>query len=170
MTLRKATFTVTADSQAQPVNNPTRCNQGSSTVHLPPSTATRHAQLMLVTVDVSAAVSKDVDVVINELVAVANLPLASTTAETYHLGKQLFYVDLKTIAALQQSTAFGDVYQFDPRHPAISAVDGATPPYDALVGTVILREDDVRCEVFKMAPADVVTVNMYYETAGDYRF
>lgn len=159
MALHRATFEVTCDSNGQ----------GSDDVSLKlPSTLVRHATVEMVTVDISDAVGLAPTITINELIDVTDEDW-NDSAETTVLGRQLFYVDLATPAALTQMNTYDGVYEYDPRHPVIG-IDGSTPTYDVIVANELIRRKVVRCQVYSAAPSDPVTVDLYYRTSGDYRF
>jgi hypothetical protein len=163
MSLQRAIFAVTCDSNGQ----------GSADVTLKlPSTLTRHAQLVMVTVDVSAAAGKTPMVAVSQLDDVSSVTYDSTgTAHVagtdYALGAQLFYVEMANDPVIPYPKA--EVYEFDPRHAVINA-DGSSPTYATITGFELIRTKKLRCEVYGANSADVVTVNVYYETAGDWRF
>jgi hypothetical protein len=159
MSLQRAIFSVTCD-----VNG-----EGSADVTLKlPSDLTRHSLLTAVTVDVSAAVKAGVMVTLSQL-DVATVATGDTTAETVSLGDQLFFVDLNdAVGNIYPSRA--SVYEFEPRRSSQVSPIGTAPTSGDAAGQTIIRTKKARCEVHKAGALDVVTVNMYYETAGDYRF
>jgi hypothetical protein len=143
MALHRATFEVTCDADGK----------GSDDVTLKlPSSLSRHALLTTVTVDTSDALRAGPNVTITSLRDVSEETWNGTT-EDYELAEQVYFVDLR----LDTSTYPSDdgVYEF-----AAGAAAGRTT----------IRRKHLRCEVHNGGPSDVYTVNVYYETAGDYRF
>lgn len=150
MAYQRAIFTVTCDDSGR----------GEDDVSLKlPSTLTRHAVLDKVTIDISAATALQVpSVSLSELNDVTDIDVP-VTAESTDVGRQLFYIDAKDQV----------LDEYNPRYETVD-VTGArqtTPTYGS---RPVIRTKQVRCLITNGSPSGVYTVNMYYETAGDYRF
>lgn len=169
MAFQRATFTVTADTNGM----------GSADVTLKlPSSLTRHAYLTEVTVDPSAAAIAYPMVTVSQLDDVSSTTYDSTgTADVdgtdYALGQQLFFVDLSDpghAGDLAVQPTNKGVYDFSPRRSAQAWWTGDATSFGDSSARPLIRSKKLRCEVEKVGSGDVVTVNVYYETAGDYRF
>jgi hypothetical protein len=154
MSMQRATFAVTCDTNGM----------GSADVTLKlPSELTRHAFLEAVTVDRSAAFAAAYTITLSELLDVSTATWNPTpTVQTTAVDRQLFHIDGSSIALSD-----GVTDEYSPRHLAedVYGVESSLRFAERAI-----RAKKVRCEVYGGISGDVFTVNMYYETAGDFRF
>ena len=153
MTLRKAAFSITCDTNGMGVDD----------VRLPINTFGRHAQLYRVVVDRAACFGSP-SVCISELDDVEDAAW-NDTAETLALGRQLAFID----RGLSATEGDGLIDSYDVRVNAVTLF-GETPSVNAPDALVLIKTNDIRCEVNGANSGDVLAVTLYYETAGDYRF
>lgn len=154
MATHRAIFEVTCDDGGR----------GTDDVTLKlPSTLTRHASLESVTVDATSATALQVlpSVSLNELDDTTGIAVP-VSGEGTGIGRQLFFIDGKDLTNV-------DGQPVVPRRATVTNV-GAAPSTDVLAGREVIKTQKVRCELTGGAASGVYTVNMYYETAGDYRF
>lgn len=147
MAIQRAIFEVTCDSNGI----------GTDDVTLKlPSTLTRHARVCDVTIDSSdvTALLLPTSVTINELNDVTGIDVPVDDEDT-EIGRQLFFTDDVVYDA-----------KYSPRDTTVTEVGAAATEQD---GDILIRTKKARCLVLG-SPSGVYTVNMYYETAGDYRF
>ena len=164
MAIQRAIFAVTADSNGQ--------GYADVTLKLP-STLTRHAHIVDISVDVHQAyLIKTPTVTISSLddESLNIVPTAEAAGTTYALGDQLVFIDLQSVTESSLTYPSRDeVYAFSPTHYAVLEAGGA-PSTAVSVAQTIIRKKKARCEVFGGGSGDIYTVNLYYETAGDFRF
>jgi hypothetical protein len=103
-------------------------------------------------------VGSNFSVTLSELYDATTLP-GYTGSETVGLGDQLFTIDAP------DRTAF----EFLPAYPLVD-IYGKASAAPEFIDRKLIKTAQARCEVFGAASGDVIVVNMYYETSGDYRF
>jgi hypothetical protein len=143
MATHRATFEVTAGTDGY----------GSDDVRLKlPSTLVRHAQLLAVGIDETEAVGGEAHITISEL------DVDDDDAETP--GDILFYTENVRPGPI---TVVSD--------EAVVTTNDTVLSGDVTGGGIqFIRTASLRTEVDNAANGDVFTVDVYYETSGDYRF
>lgn len=138
MSLRKVSDTVTVDSTGA----------GSTTVHLIPSIATRHAQLVAVSLDRSSGFATRPSLLIEQLDQDDDGEYTST-------GKQLFFTEEPVDGQMA-------VYSTDDYSTDGTALSG--------VGSVFVTSPYIRVTVDNADSGDSYDFDVYIQTAGDWRF
>lgn len=153
MAFKRVTFTVTCDTNGV----------GSSTATLPiPSSPSRHAFAEGVAFSSTAGVGQAFTLTVSENDDVSTQTW-NGTAETRQLGRQLAFLDDAARSALNDDQRG----YFGIRHVAVDEFGVAGTILDTRIP---IRTKYLKCEIYGAASGDVVTVDFYYETAGDYRF
>lgn len=165
MSLQKATFSITCDGNGQGYDD--------VTLHL--GRYVRHGRIVSVSVDVSdAIISKSPTVTISELVDVSAEAWNDST-EDYELGDQVFFVDLGSSVGDSEYPSRGEVYEYGVSSETVVSPFGTS---GSVIAQPLIRSKFARCQIYNggvtsnplTAATDAYTVNLYYETAGDYRF
>jgi hypothetical protein len=160
MALKTVAFTVTCNSEGYGISDKT----------LPIPNGRYGARVLALEIGRSACFMGSVSVTLNERDY-------SSTDDTYTLGRQLAHVGP---TALRQYGNDGDIFQV--RADALTNV-GTTPTGETTEGYPIIKSKYLRCEVNdggatpdvtkiaqRVTTPDVVTVTVYYESTGDFRF
>lgn len=143
MAIKRATFTITADTLADSDYDDVRLSGF-------PSSGARHGFLERVTLT-SAYATRDAKVL-----RVLQLEDDDQDTPVEQVGEQLF-----SIAYPQEGV---------PYYPRVAAVDTEGVALSGAFARPVIRSSRVRVAVDGGVSGDIYVVVLYYETAGDYRF
>lgn len=154
MALKRAEFSATCDDGGT----------GTDDVRLGiPSSSHRYARVEGIEFDQEDIDAGEFSLSIFELVPVDET--VEATDETYDLGRQLVFIDSKTISEAPHTGPS----RFIPIRKRVVNVMGELPSTDVLDGRETIQYRDLRLIVDGVADA-TYTVGLIYESAGDYRF